>query len=122
RDVCIATEARLREATTLTAGASVWSGGGLTLASVRAPTAVILDPDRFEPLLGDAKRHGSSLSIASPAQERAIGADLFKQPSADELTHGLSNRFARNVCRHVNSAIIAPRSRGQNDELGIGEF
>src|SRR5262245_41460262 len=48
---------------------------------------------------GDAKRHGSSLRIASPGQQRAIGADLFQQPSADELIHGLSNRFARNVCR-----------------------
>jgi hypothetical protein len=34
---------------------------------------------------------------------------------------GLSNRFVRNVCRQVNAAIIAPRSRGQNDELCIGE-
>src|SRR5438034_8548962 len=81
----------------------------------------ILYPNRFEALLGDAKRHGSSFSIASPGQERAIGADLFQQPSADELIHGLSNRFAGDVCRQVNSAIIAPRSRGQNDELGIGE-
>ena len=81
----------------------------------------ILDPDRFEALLGDAKRHGSSLRIASPGQQRAIGVHLFQQPSADELIHGLLNRFARNVCRQVNSAIIAPRRRGQNDELGIGE-
>src|SRR5262249_39223027 len=80
-----------------------------------------LDPDRFEALFGDAKRHGSSFGIASPGQERAIGADLFQQPSADELIHGLAKRFARNVCRQVDSAIIAPRSRGQNDELGIGE-
>src|SRR5262245_44984020 len=46
---------------------------------------------------------------------------LFKQPRADEPIHCLSNRFGSNVCRQVNSAIIAPRSRGQNDELGIGE-
>src|SRR5262249_55373820 len=82
---------------------------------------IILDSDCLEALLGDAKRHGSSFSIASPGQQRAIGADLFKQPSADEPIDGLSNRFARNVCRQVNPAIIAPRSRGQNDELGIGE-
>src|SRR5262249_21960178 len=81
----------------------------------------ILDPDRFEALFSDAKRHGSSLSIVSPGQERAIGADLFQQPSADELIHGLANCFARNVCRRVTSAIIAPRGRGQNDELDIGE-
>ena len=82
---------------------------------------MVLDPDRFEALLGDAKRHGSGFSIASPGQQRAIGADLFQQPSADELIHGLASRFARNVCRQVNSAIIAARSRGQNDELGIVE-
>ena len=81
----------------------------------------ILDPDRFEAPLGNAKRHRSSFRIASPGQQRAIGADLFQQPSADELIHGLPNRFARNVCRQVKSAIIASRSRGQNDELGIGE-
>src|SRR5262249_38930065 len=114
-DVCVATEPRLREATTLTAGASisVRLGSGLALVSVGAPIAASLTPIASS---GDAKRHGSSLSIASPGQERAIGADLFKQPSADELIDGLSNRFVRNVCRQVNSAIIAPRSRGQNDE------
>jgi hypothetical protein len=42
--------------------------------------------------------------------------DLFK--SRRRLEAGL----AGNVCRKVNSAIVAPRSRGQNDELGIGEF
>src|SRR5262249_54757125 len=42
---------------------------------------IVLDPDRFEALPGDAKRHGSSFSIASPRQEGAIGADLFQQPS-----------------------------------------
>src|SRR5262249_10896643 len=45
-DVCVATEARLREATTLTAGAStsVRSGAGLTLVSVGAPTATSVTP------------------------------------------------------------------------------
>src|SRR5262249_13632393 len=42
-----------------------------------------------EALLGDAKRHGSSFSIASPGQERAIGADLFQQPSAMSLSTAL---------------------------------
>jgi hypothetical protein len=65
----------------------------------RSANRSILDPDRFEALLGDAESHGSSFSIASPGQKRAIGVHLFEQPSADELIHGLSNRFARNVCR-----------------------
>src|SRR5262249_50275582 len=45
-DVCVATEARLREATTLTADAStsVRSGAGLTLVSVGASAAVSLTP------------------------------------------------------------------------------
>src|SRR5262249_9234172 len=88
----------------------------------RGANGVALDADGFEALFGDAKGHRSSFSIASPGQERAVGADLFQQPSADELIHGLSNRLARNVRRQVDSAIIAPRSRGQNDALGIGEF
>src|SRR5262249_33378174 len=33
----------------------------------------------------------------------------------------LAKRFARYVCWQVHSAIIAPRSRGQNDALRIGE-
>src|SRR5215813_1337349 len=53
------------------------------------------------PISGDAKGHGSS------CQERAIGGDLFQQPSADELIHGLAKRFACNVCRQVNSGVIA---------------
>jgi hypothetical protein len=31
------------------------------------------DPDRVETLPGDAKRHGSGFSIASPTQQRAMG-------------------------------------------------
>src|SRR5215831_8226408 len=82
---------------------------------------ILRDPDRFEALLGDAKRHGSSFSIAAPAQQRAVGADLFQQPGADELIDRLAKRFARYVCWQVHSAIIAPRSRGENDALRIGE-
>jgi hypothetical protein len=62
-------------------------------------------------LLRDAKRHGSSFSIASPRQQRAIGADLFKQPGADEFIHGLSNRFARNVCRQPFDGPLRARGR-----------
>src|SRR5215831_8967192 len=40
----------------------------------------IRHPDRFEALLGDAKRHGSSFRIASPGQQRAIGADHYRDP------------------------------------------
>jgi len=38
--------------------------------------------------------------------------------SADELLDGLANRFARNVCRQVNAAIISASSRltGLNGE------
>jgi len=64
----------------------------------------------------------SAMGPASASRRQASsepGADLFQ---SDELIHGLLNRFARNVCRQVSSAIIAPRSRGQNDELGIGGF
>src|SRR6266571_2867101 len=95
-DLCVATEARLRAATTLTAGAStsVRSGAGLTLVSVGAPTATSLTPIASRPCL--VMR--SAMGPASASRRRAIGADLFQQPSADELIHDLSNRFARNVC------------------------
>jgi hypothetical protein len=42
-----------------------------------------------------------------------MGADLFQQPSADELIDGLAKRFTRNLCRQVNAAIIAPRTEGR---------
>ena len=50
-----------------------------------------------------------------------MGVDLFQQPGADELIDGLAKRFTLNVCRQVYSAIIAPRSRGKNGALRIGE-
>src|SRR6266436_4477842 len=123
-DVCVATEARLREATTLTAGAStsVRSGAGLTLVSVGAPTATSFNPIASRPSLVMRSAMGPDSASRRQASSEPFGADLFQQPSADELIHDLSNRFARNVCRQVNSAIIAPQSRRQNDELGTGEL
>ena len=82
---------------------------------------LILDIDRFEAVLGDAKRHRSTFVIASPDRERASGADLLQQAGADELIDSLSGGFALDVRRQFNSAIIALRSRGQNDELRIGK-
>jgi hypothetical protein len=82
---------------------------------------LILDIDCFEAVLGDAKRHRSAFVVASPDRERATGADLLQQAGADELIDNLSSGLAFNVCRQFNSAIIALRSRGQNDELRIGK-
>ena len=48
-----------------------------------------VDVDRFEALLGDAKRHRPSFVIASPDRERAGGADLLQQAGADELIGSL---------------------------------
>jgi hypothetical protein len=83
---------------------------------------LIFDIDRFEAGLGDAKRHRSAVVIASPDRERATGADLLQQAGADQLIDNLSGGFAFNVRRQFNSAIVALRSRGQNDELRIGKF
>src|SRR6266851_2193043 len=83
---------------------------------------LILDIDRFEAGLGDAKRHRSAFVIAAPDRERATGADLLQQAGADQLIDNLSGGFALKVRRQFNSAIIALRSRGQNDELRIGKF
>src|SRR5712671_577019 len=61
-------------------------GGRANACLHRSAHHLILDPDRFEALLGDAKRHGSGLSIASPGQQRAMGADLFQQPRRMSLS------------------------------------
>src|SRR5260370_42633143 len=82
---------------------------------------LIFDVDRFEALLGDAKRHRPTVVIASPDRQRASGADLLQQASADELVNRLSGGFVFDGRRQFNSAIIALRSPGQNDELRIGE-
>jgi hypothetical protein len=42
---------------------------------------------------------------------------LIARSAIDNLSSGL----AFNVCRQFDSAIIALRSRGQNDELRIGK-
>jgi hypothetical protein len=83
---------------------------------------LILDVDRLEAVLGDAKRHRPTVVIASPDRERTSGADLLQQAGADELIDNLSGGFALDIRRQFNSAIIAPRSRGQNDELRVGKF
>jgi hypothetical protein len=77
--------------------------------------------DRFEAGLGDPKRHRSAIVIAAPDRERASSAELLQQAGADELIENLSGGFAFDIRRQFNSAIIALRSRGQNDELRIGE-
>src|SRR5271165_5977738 len=69
----------------------------------------------------DAKRDRSAAVIVSPDRERATGLNLFQQAGADELIDDLSGGSALNVRRQFNAAIFALRSRGQNDELGIGE-
>ena len=70
----------------------------------------------------DAKRDRSTLDITSPDRERATGPYLFQQTSADQLSDDLSGGLALNIRRQFNAAILAPRSRGQNHELGISEF
>src|SRR5260370_5287816 len=82
---------------------------------------VILDIDRCEAGLGDAKRHRSAVVIASPDRERATGADLLQQAGADELIDNFSGGFAFDVRRQFNSTIVPLRSCGQNDELRIGK-
>src|SRR6516165_7127019 len=59
---------------------------------------------------------------SSPDRERATGADLLQQAGADQLIDNLSGGFAFNVRRQFNSAIVALRSRGQNDELTYPRF
>ena len=82
---------------------------------------VALDVDRFEAVLGDAKRHRPTVVIAAPDRERTRGGNLLQQAGADELIDNLSGGFALDIRRRFNSAIIALRSRGQNNELPIGE-
>src|SRR5262249_40367391 len=46
----------------------------------------ILDPDRFEALLGDAKRHGSSFSIASQARSEPLARTSSSSPARMSLS------------------------------------
>src|SRR5436190_15979535 len=73
---------------------------------------LILEVDRFEAVLGDAKRHRSAVVIASPDRQRASGADLLQQAGPHQLSDSLSGGFALNVCRQFNTTIIALRSSG----------
>ena len=69
----------------------------------------------------DAKRDRSAFAIASPDRQRATGPNLFQQAGADQLSDDLSGGFVLNIRRQFNAAIVALRSRRENDELGIGE-
>src|SRR5229473_8515719 len=99
-----------------------FAGGGRADARLLGSSRhVIVDIDRCEAGLGDAKRHRSAVVIASPDRERATGADLLQQAGADQFVDDLSGGLALDVRRQFNSAIIALRSRGKNDELRIGK-
>jgi hypothetical protein len=50
---------------------------------------LILDSDRCEAVLGDAKRHRSAVVVASPDRERPTGTDLRQQAGADQLIDAL---------------------------------
>jgi hypothetical protein len=52
--------------------------------------------------------------------EQSGSPNLFQQAGADELIDNLSGGFALNIRRQFKGAIIALRSRGQNDELRMG--
>ena len=45
-----------------------------------------------------ALRPCSVLRASRRQASSAIGADLLQQPRTDDLIHGLSDRFGRNVC------------------------
>jgi hypothetical protein len=99
-----------------------FAGGGRANACLLGSShRHILDVDCFEAVLGDAKRHRSALVIAAPDRERATRSNLLQQAGADELVDDLSGGFTLDVRRQFNSAIIALRSRGKNDELRIGK-
>jgi hypothetical protein len=57
----------------------------------------ILDIDRVEAVLGNAKRHRSAFVIASPEWERAIGADLLQ----------VSGIAANHACKKTSSSFHA---------------
>ena len=59
------------------------------------------------------------LGLVQPGASHPLGPP--PAGGADELVDDLSGGFALNVCRQFNSAIIALRSRGQNDKLGVGK-
>src|SRR5262249_9246550 len=90
-DFWVATEARLREATTLTAGAStsVRSGAGLTLVSVGAPTASSLTPIASKPCL--VMR--SAMGPASASRRQASSEPLARTSCSRPVRMSLSTAF-----------------------------
>src|SRR6516162_6339829 len=92
-NVRVATEARLREATTLTAGAStsVRSGAGLTLVSVGAPTTTSLTPIASRPCL--VMR--SAMGPASASRRQARSEPLAQTSSSSPLRMSLSTALRR---------------------------
>jgi hypothetical protein len=102
----------------LTGGGELWlQGFDVAPGWIRADACLlgcgyrlILNIDRVEAALGDAKRHRSVFDIASSDRERAGGRYLLQEASANEFIDSLSGSFAVDVRRQFNPAIIAVRT------------
>src|SRR6266566_4101326 len=132
-DVCVATEARLREATTLTAGAStsVRSGAGLTLVSVGAPTATSLTPIASRPCLVMRSAMGPASEVHMSTQSEAKKAKLEKPAnyykSPDDITKDADlspdeKRQALNTWEQDARQMLTASNEGmEGDEEGLDQ-
>src|SRR2546430_1862909 len=103
--------------------ASVYDDGsrlGVILARGRNGFEAYAADDHSLGLFPSPRKAAAAITMTRPwvAHNRA---DLLQQAGANQLVDNLSGGFAFKVCWQFNSAIIALRSRGQNDELRIGK-
>src|SRR6266568_6551903 len=60
--------------------------------------------------------------VPPPDRQRIARRDLFKEPPAKELGDDLLGCAPLEVRGKLDAAVLALRGRGQDDELGVGEF
>jgi len=91
------------------------------VVGLRQPAAPV-GLDGGKAALGDAQRQWSFVLVTAPDRQRANCLDLFDQSVGQELADDPSGGAALQVGCKFNRAILAPRGRGQDLQLGFGEF
>src|SRR6266436_373792 len=96
-------------------------GGRLWFAGRRI-RRFVLHPDRLKAPLRDAQGARTILVIATPNRQRGASANLFDHSRGQELGDDLLGGTAGQIRRRFKGAIVALRSRGQQQQLGLGQF
>jgi hypothetical protein len=82
----------------------------------------VLDLDGLQAALGDAQSKCAFGVVPAPDRQFAAGPDLFNESFGQELGHDLMGGSALQVRRKLDGTILALRCRGQQHQLGVGEF